>query len=545
MIYRPPLSLAAGRKTGLLDYYTCEYVEPDEDDGITEELTAMLPRLHASNTMSVDELLNPPKENVLIEDPTDEDFCRVDTNSENKTRSELSSVDATGEDDEDAIKFRSKTNRYSWEEALRNTKNASNTKDHVKLKHADHPLAILAEQSATEKSMKDVEAAETDTQAVLDLTRDPEQKETTATTSDEVGVETTGSASKRFFRASEKTLNVLISKFLISQGIPYTPYSSAAFQDAIRTATGNPAFQILGRDRHDRLLNGQFQLFCDLVSVLLSLELEKAFEMEAATNFIVNLALVEMQSENLVSSYRVVFRRLAENKLKAFKFEVIAIEPPVAKDANEASHLRVLQARFSNVTTESMACVLLDPRTKSSAKKIAAVGDIPRKEEKAMDKNRIYFLGDEHRKVFAQTTKQGNIALSQKTSQSSLLSQDSSPFSSPSSTGWDDADELLLGPPIRATKTRDEVKETEVNARADAIMREWLDLEPEWLEVAQRQNPDIKIEDLSKDMSIDAHSGMHYALLGLCKHIDVLKWFRDEGEARFPSIALLARIHLD
>eukprot|EP00644_Phytophthora_capsici_P005671 jgi/Phyca11/538715/estExt2_Genewise1Plus.C_PHYCAscaffold_20301 len=45
-------------------------------------------------------------------------------------------------------------------------------------------------------------------------------------------------------------------------------------------------------------------------------------------------------------------------------------------------------------------------------------------------------------------------------------------------------------------------------------------------------------------MSIDAQSGVHYALLGLYKHIDVLKWFRDEGEAQFPSIALLARIHL-
>ncbi|KAG6957557.1 hypothetical protein JG687_00009914 [Phytophthora cactorum] len=45
-------------------------------------------------------------------------------------------------------------------------------------------------------------------------------------------------------------------------------------------------------------------------------------------------------------------------------------------------------------------------------------------------------------------------------------------------------------------------------------------------------------------MSIDAHSGMHYALLGLYKHIDVLKWFRDEGEAQFPSIALLVWIHL-
>jgi hypothetical protein len=33
-------------------------------------------------------------------------------------------------------------------------------------------------------------------------------------------------------------------------------------------------------------------------------------------------------------------------------------------------------------------------------------------------------------------------------------------------------------------------------------------------------------------------------LLGLYKHVDVLEWVRDEGEGQFPSIALLARIHL-
>ncbi|KAG6967371.1 hypothetical protein JG688_00006338 [Phytophthora aleatoria] len=152
-----------------------------------------------------------------------------------------------------------------------------------------------------------------------------------------------------------------------------------------------------------------------------------AVEMEAATNFIAHLALVEIQSDNLVSSYVVVFRRLAENNLKAFKFEAMATEAPGAKDANEARHRRVLQARFPKVSTEVMACILLDPRTKSSAKRIAAIGDIPCKEEKAMYKNGIDF--------------------------------------------------------------------------------------PEWLEVTQRQNPDIKIEDLPKDMSIDAHSGIHYALL--------------------------------
>ncbi|KAG2761976.1 hypothetical protein PC116_g22180 [Phytophthora cactorum] len=42
--------------------------------------------------MSVGEL-NPPEENILMEDPTDEDFCLIDTNSE---RSALSSSNTTG-----------------------------------------------------------------------------------------------------------------------------------------------------------------------------------------------------------------------------------------------------------------------------------------------------------------------------------------------------------------------------------------------------------------------------------------------------------------
>ncbi|KAG6966748.1 hypothetical protein JG687_00004675 [Phytophthora cactorum] len=52
--------------------------------------------------MSVDELLNPPEENDLMEDSKVEDFYRVDTNSEYKAKGELSRVYATGEDEEDA-----------------------------------------------------------------------------------------------------------------------------------------------------------------------------------------------------------------------------------------------------------------------------------------------------------------------------------------------------------------------------------------------------------------------------------------------------------
>ncbi|KAG6954298.1 hypothetical protein JG687_00011870 [Phytophthora cactorum] len=59
----------------------------------------MLSRLHASNTISVYELLNPSEENVLMEDPTDEDFCRIDTTL--KTRLE-------------AGQNRGGRRRYSW-----------------------------------------------------------------------------------------------------------------------------------------------------------------------------------------------------------------------------------------------------------------------------------------------------------------------------------------------------------------------------------------------------------------------------------------------
>ncbi|KAE9073599.1 hypothetical protein PF010_g25004 [Phytophthora fragariae] len=517
------------------------------------------------------------------------------------------------------VQARTRTNRYSWEVALRNTKNASNAKDHIKSKHADHPLAKLAEQKTTQRAKNDVVRAEAGAQAVLDLTVDHEidSAATRSTTSASVSM-TAAKTTKRFFRASEKTLNVLISKWMISQGMSYTACASESFHDIIRAATGNPTFPMLSRDKHDRLLNGQFQLFCDLVGELLASEFQKAcqlkflnlihdictscgknsiigasvafidslwrfrfiamlasvkneghnahlvakviesgfkedcsmhllnlcigysiglkdnvqtvtvwndstnswdkvvttvtpggsfdeggdviqklrnlnnyfkspkqrnalakiqealtypeldpmtdkdarvaytckvirrsvvnysayeayfqstkdsssvwasltakdwmlaVEMEAVTNFVASLALVETQSENLVSSYMVVFRRLAENKLKSFKFEAMAIEPPRSKYANEESHRRFvrtqeqlsqgaktclrrtllqLQARFPKVMKEAITCVPLDPRTKSSAKKIAAVGDIPRRAEKTIYKGGIDFLRGGH-----------------------------------------------------------------------------------------------------------------------------------------------------
>ncbi|ETO58629.1 hypothetical protein F444_22990 [Phytophthora nicotianae P1976] len=105
------------------------------------------------------------------------------------------------------IKSRSKTHMYSWEEALCNKTHASNANDHVKLKHADHPLAILADQSATEKSKTDVETAEADADAVLDLTRGTggAVASTTPSPGATTGAITAGESGSRFFRVTEKS----------------------------------------------------------------------------------------------------------------------------------------------------------------------------------------------------------------------------------------------------------------------------------------------------------------------------------------------------
>ncbi|POM59012.1 Hypothetical protein PHPALM_36261 [Phytophthora palmivora] len=45
-----------------------------------------------------------------------------------------------------------------------------------------------------------------------------------------------------------------------------------------------------------------------------------------------------------------------------------------------------------------MVCILLDSRTKSNAKRIVAVDNIPSKKEKAIYKSGLDYLREEHRK---------------------------------------------------------------------------------------------------------------------------------------------------
>ncbi|KAF4030360.1 DDE superfamily endonuclease [Phytophthora infestans] len=74
-----PSSLIAGcwYETGLIlgenSTFPLEY--HSVEDHISEELAVMLSWLHAANPLTVEELLNLPEESVIMDEPTDEDFC--------------------------------------------------------------------------------------------------------------------------------------------------------------------------------------------------------------------------------------------------------------------------------------------------------------------------------------------------------------------------------------------------------------------------------------------------------------------------------------
>ncbi|CAI5734951.1 unnamed protein product [Peronospora destructor] len=69
--------ISCWQDTGLLyakspDYaYKCR----GEEDAISEELAVMLSWLHAAEPLTLEELLNLPEEGVIMDEPTDEDFC--------------------------------------------------------------------------------------------------------------------------------------------------------------------------------------------------------------------------------------------------------------------------------------------------------------------------------------------------------------------------------------------------------------------------------------------------------------------------------------
>ncbi|KAI9983052.1 hypothetical protein PInf_006969 [Phytophthora infestans] len=76
-----------------------------------------------------------------------------------------------------------------------------------------------------------------------------------------------------------------------------------------------------------------------------------------------------------------------------------------------------------------------------------------------------------------------------------------------------------------------------LHEQADEVLNKWLKHTVQWVRVAIGQAPDSKLtaEDFTR---------LLLRLQGLCKHVDVCKWFRETGSPVFLSVAALARVWL-
>ncbi|KAI9982975.1 hypothetical protein PInf_006826 [Phytophthora infestans] len=73
--------------------------------------------------------------------------------------------------------------------------------------------------------------------------------------------------------------------------------------------------------------------------------------------------------------------------------------------------------------------------------------------------------------------------------------------------------------------------------QADEVLSKWLKHTVQWVRVAVDQAPDSKL-------TAKNFTRLLLRLQGLCKHVDVCKWFRETGSPVFLSVAALARVWL-
>lgn len=275
--------------------------------------------------------------------------------------------------------------------------------------------------------------------------------------------------------------------------------------------------------------------------------------MEGATHFLSDLALAEVQKETILVSFMIVFRKMAKAELCSTSFRCLTTATP-SPNATQYTQERVpvssasfsplgkicverclkqLEKRFPPVSAEEIMILLLDPRTNNIA--ASMMGDMS-----------VNLAPDE-----IQTKKMASAArdkLAMEHLHFFKLMRPTQPASSSPSSEILHAPEpsasriYMFGAPVPSSSNNDSFA-THAAEEADAVMRRWLDLDVDWARVAAQQDSTGKTESEVKSMMIVRNgSAVVWNSLKLYRQVDILRWFREEGEIQFPSIALVARI---
>ncbi|KAG1708730.1 hypothetical protein DVH05_022355 [Phytophthora capsici] len=290
-------------------------------------------------------------------------------------------------------------------------------------------------------------------------------------------------------------------------------------------------------------------------------EWELAIQLEAIIYRVAELALVESQSATMLSSTMYVLLRVASTRMNSYKFLAYNLNGARNGDTNEKNFPRVelkltemtelaqrcikrtlhqIRERIEKPSTAVAMSLLLDPRTRPSAKNFLRVPDCADAATDNILEDAKTLMRVEHR-VFYRAIHADE--LQQNEGVATL------PMSSPRCDSQNSSDteaELLYGEEVSQPLEENNV-EAAVNARADELLTSWLSLRIDWAEVVRNQyaSKEESEKALAKVITRDRKKNVRvWNVEELCGKIDICRWFAEVGEVKFPSIAKLARVWL-
>ncbi|KAI9995352.1 hypothetical protein PInf_012409 [Phytophthora infestans] len=303
-------------------------------------------------------------------------------------------------------------------------------------------------------------------------------------------------------------------------------------------------------------------------------------EVEAITHSLADLARIDVQRSNQVSSELIVLMKYALDRLATDTFHIYDLDAARSPKTNEKSLPRndvqidalsdkamicvnrtkgQVMKRLPTLTAESVVILLLDPRTKFTVDSLihppklrqeAAVGGVVSGEgsddtaglaEDAGDVNTVISKGKQmlrsaHREVFR--------AIHGSNTNNSLHTDVDTPPNLDLVPSVDD-ELVMCGAPLVASSSSN-TPVASLHDRADEVLAKWYQHSVNWVPAALQQASDDRLTeaDFTKLLLVRRRNDVCWILQALCEHIDICHWYRETGAATFPSIAALARVWL-
>ncbi|KAE9110927.1 hypothetical protein PF010_g10998 [Phytophthora fragariae] len=237
--------------------------------------------------------------------------------------------------------------------------------------------------------------------------------------------------------------------------------------------------------------------------------------MEAVMQRVAELALVESQHASMISSTMYVLLRVAFARMNSYKFSSYCLGGARDTETNEKNFPRIqlmlpdlsglvqrcikrtlyqIAERLPKPSVPMGMALLLDARTKTAAKNFLRIPDTAEGVTDVILEESKALMRVEHRAFYR------GLHAHDDQGENSADSASSSPSAECNSSSDTEAD-LLYGEEV-SQPVEESTAEAIMNAKADALLDDWLSFRVEWAEVAKSQYP-AKAEIICDESATD------------------------------------------